>query len=170
LNSSASADVIFKCRTKARKYRKNTGLLPKGEEYEFHFGGTGFSDFFEQLFGSRMRGNTGGFGSRGGFADDDFATRGRDIEGDIMVTLEEVFHGSKRTVSLRRSTANKVEKYQVKIPRGVHEGQRIRLAGQGEAGATQPTPHSGSRLCDHQRRQHADDDPRDQWRECREGK
>ena len=30
---------------------------------------------------------------------------------------------------------NKVEQYQVKIPRGVHEGQRIRLAGQGEAGA-----------------------------------
>jgi curved DNA-binding protein len=27
-----------------------------------------------------------------------------------------------------------VESYQVKIPRGVHEGQRIRLAGQGEAG------------------------------------
>ena len=30
--------------------------------------------------------------------------------------------------------SNKVETYQVKIPRGVHEGQRIRLAGQGEAG------------------------------------
>ena len=52
-----------------------------------------------------------------------------------MVTLEEALHGSKRTVSLRRSTSNKVETYQVKIPRGVHEGQRIRLAGQGEAGA-----------------------------------
>ena len=34
------------------------------QEFEFHFGGTGFSDFFEQFFGSRMRG--GGFGTRGG--------------------------------------------------------------------------------------------------------
>lgn len=52
-----------------------------------------------------------------------------------MVTLEEALHGSKRTVSLRRSSSSKVESYQVKIPIGVHEGQRIRLAGQGEAGA-----------------------------------
>jgi curved DNA-binding protein len=36
---------------------------------------------------------------------------------------------------LRRAGSNKVEKYQVRIPKGVHEGQRIRLAGQGEAGA-----------------------------------
>jgi curved DNA-binding protein len=61
--------------------------------------------------------------------------RGSDVEADIMVTLEEALHGSKRTVSLRRGSSSKVESYQVKIPRGVHEGQRIRLAGQGEAGA-----------------------------------
>jgi curved DNA-binding protein len=52
-----------------------------------------------------------------------------------MVTLEEALHGSKRTISLRRGNSNKVETYQVKIPTGVHEGQRIRLAGQGEPGA-----------------------------------
>src|SRR3712207_4305943 len=52
-----------------------------------------------------------------------------------MVTLEEALHGSKRTVSFRRNSSSKLETYQVKIPRGVHEGQRIRLAGQGEAGA-----------------------------------
>ncbi|HSH39814.1 MAG TPA: J domain-containing protein, partial [Chthoniobacterales bacterium] len=63
------------------------------------------------------------------------ATRGSDVEADIMVTLEEALRGSTRTVSLRRSSASKLETYQVKIPRGVHEGQRIRLAGQGEAGA-----------------------------------
>jgi curved DNA-binding protein len=52
-----------------------------------------------------------------------------------MVPLEEALHGAKRTISLRRGGSNKTETYQVKIPRGVHEGQRIRLAGQGEAGA-----------------------------------
>src|SRR5213075_86223 len=54
----------------------------QGEEFEFQFGGTGFSDFFEQLFGStggRGRGGTG-FGRRSGSTEEDFAReRGRDI-------------------------------------------------------------------------------------------
>ncbi|MFL6540316.1 MAG: DnaJ C-terminal domain-containing protein [Chthoniobacterales bacterium] len=101
-----------------------------GGGVEFEFGGTGFSDFFEQFFGGgRGRSAFGGFGQREATAE-----RGSDVEADIMVTLEEALHGSKRTVSLRRGNSNKVETYQVKIPRGVHEGQRIRLAGQGEAG------------------------------------
>ncbi|MBA2623641.1 MAG: J domain-containing protein [Chthoniobacterales bacterium] len=103
---------------------------------EFEFNGTGFSDFFEAFFGGGRGqsafagGPAGEFGRRG-----PGAQRGSDVEADIMVTLEEALHGSKRTVSLRRSSNGKVENYQVKIPRGVHEGQRIRLAGQGEAGA-----------------------------------
>src|SRR3954463_7308243 len=102
-----------------------------GGGVEFEFGGTGFSDFFEQFFGGgRGRSAFGGFGQREAAAE-----RGSDVEADIMVTLEEALHGSKRTVSLRRGDSKKVESYQVKIPRGVHEGQRIRLAGQGEAGA-----------------------------------
>src|SRR6184192_1802317 len=97
---------------------------------EFEFGGTGFSDFFEQFFGGgRGRSAFGGFGGRQATAE-----RGADVEADIMVTLEEALNGSTRTVSLRRAGSNKVENYQVKIPRGVHEGQRIRLRGQGEAG------------------------------------
>src|SRR5207248_7567896 len=51
-----------------------------------------------------------------------------------MVPLEEALNGATRTVSLRRAGSKKVETYQVRIPRGVREGQRIRLAGQGEAG------------------------------------
>jgi curved DNA-binding protein len=100
-------------------------------EYEFEFGGTGFSDFFEQLFGSRMRG--GGFGQPGGFAEEDFAERGRDIEGDLMVTLEEAMRGSVRSVSVRHNSHT--DTYQVKIPAGVTEGQRLRVAGRGEAGS-----------------------------------
>src|ERR1700693_725228 len=97
---------------------------------QFEFGATGFSDFFEAFFGGgRGRSAFGGFGGRQATAE-----RGADVEADIMVTLEEALHGSIRTVSLRRAGSNKVENYQVKIPRGVHEGQRIRLRGQGEAG------------------------------------
>src|SRR5256884_1090775 len=102
-----------------------------GGGVQFEFGGTGFSDFFEAFFGGgRGRSAFGGFGGREATAE-----RGADVEADILVTLEEALHGSTRTVSLRRAGSNKLENYQVKIPRGVHEGQRIRLAGQGEAGA-----------------------------------
>src|SRR5947209_5371200 len=102
-----------------------------GGGVQFEFGGTGFSDFFEAFFGGgRGRSAFGGFGGREATAE-----RGADVEADILVTLEEALHGSTRTVSLRRPGSNKVETYQVKIPRGVHEGQRIRLAGQGESGA-----------------------------------
>ncbi|MGB8805380.1 MAG: J domain-containing protein [Chthoniobacterales bacterium] len=96
---------------------------------EFEFGGTGFSDFFEAFFGGgRGRSAFGGFGQR-----ETMAERGSDVEADIMVTLEEALHGSTRQVSLRRAGSKKTETYQVRIPRGVREGQRIRLAGQGEA-------------------------------------
>jgi len=98
---------------------------------EFHFGGTGFSDFFEQMFGARMRG--GGFGQRGGFSPEDAAERGADIEGDIMVTLEEAARGSVRTVNV--SHGDRRESHQVKIPPGIAEGQKLRLAGRGESGS-----------------------------------
>ena len=102
-----------------------------GRGVEFEFGGTGFSDFFEAFFGGgRGRSAFGGFRGREATVE-----RGADVEADILVTLEEALNGSTRNVSLRRAGSNKVEKYQVKIPKGVHEGQRIRLAGQGEAGA-----------------------------------
>lgn len=102
-----------------------------GGGVEFEFGGTGFSDFFEAFFGGGRGRSAFGAGVGGRAA----AERGSDVEADIMVTLEEALSGSKRAVSLRRSGSNKTETYQVKIPRGVHEGQRIRLAGQGEAGS-----------------------------------
>src|SRR5256885_8545439 len=140
--------------------RPFSGRGPKGEEYDFHFGGTGFSDFFEQLFGSAGGRGGAGFGRRGAFQEEDFAAeRGRDIEGDIMVTLEEAMRGSVRSVSVRHGVPCeqcggtgqrarqicktcggsgqllKTETHQVKIPAGVTEGQRLRVAGRGELGA-----------------------------------
>ncbi len=103
---------------------------------DFQFEGTGFSDFFEQVFGSRMRGG-GGFRRGATFGQEDVAERGRDIEGDIMVTLEEAMRGSVRGVNVRRPVGRimREETYQVKIPPGVTEGQKLRLAGRGETGA-----------------------------------
>lgn len=102
-----------------------------GDGVEFEFGGTGFSDFFEQMFGARRS----GAGMRGGPGFANTPQRGSDIEADIMVTLEEAFHGSTRQISFRRGDNPQVQTYTVKIPKGVREGQRIRLAGQGGQGA-----------------------------------
>lgn len=98
---------------------------------EFHFGGTGFSDFFEQMFGNR-RARGGGWS---GYGEAEQPMRGQDIEADLLVTLEEAFHGSTRQISFRRGDSGKVETYTVRIPKAVREGQLIRLAGQGGTGA-----------------------------------
>ena len=98
---------------------------------DFEFSGTGFSDFFEHLFGARQ-----GRGYRREAQDFGFAAgpqRGQDIEADLLVTLEEAFSGSTRQISLR-SRDGGVKTYTIKIPKGVREGQRIRLAGLGEQG------------------------------------
>ena len=54
-----------------------------------------------------------------------------------MVTLEEAMRGSIRSVSVRRPSGRsvKTETCQVKIPPGVTEGQKLRVAGRGEAGS-----------------------------------
>lgn len=110
------------------------------EAGEFHFDGTGFSDFFEQFFGSRGR-PAGGFGrTRGdGRGGETFARRGQDIEGDILVTLDEILRGSTRTINLQRTDPltgqSSRQTLRVKIPPGVREGQLIRLAGKGQEGS-----------------------------------
>lgn len=109
---------------------------PRGRD--FHFGGTGFSDFFEQFFGGR------GFGAGRGSGGDDLDTeagpdRGADIEGDILVTLSEVMHGTTRPISLQttdpRTGETETHAFRVRIPPGAEEGRRIRVPGKGGAGA-----------------------------------
>src|SRR5580704_1961092 len=115
---------------------------PGGEEnVEFHFDGTGFSDFFEQFFGRGGRfDGTNEFGGPGAGSAEEagFVQRGSDFESDIMVTLEEAVTGSERTISLqrvdRRTGEARTQTLKVRIPPGVHEGQAIRVAGMGEDG------------------------------------
>ena len=105
--------------------------------------GSPFGDFsrtgtildFDDLFG---RGDLGGVFDR---LFRDFGTRttsrrprrGRDIDYPIEVTLEEAYHGSTRVIT--DMTGRRLE---VKIPPGVKDGSRIKVAGKGE-----PSPGGG---------------------------
>jgi curved DNA-binding protein len=86
-------------------------------------GPTGFSDFFESIFG-------GGFaGAQEAGSRRPRPIRGGDATGKVDVTIEEVHKGGHRTITLGGGRQVKV-----KIPPGVTEGQKIRLAGQGSPG------------------------------------
>lgn len=108
---------------------------PEGE-YEFHFGGTtGFSDFFEQFFGTRPG---GGFGEAFGADRTGPAHAGADTEADLLVTLDEVLHGGQRMIRLERvdphTGRSTTRTIRMRIPAGVRDGQRLRAAGHGDEG------------------------------------
>jgi curved DNA-binding protein len=105
-------------------------------EGDFSFGGTGFSDFFEQFFAGR--GGRGGgaaaanpFGNYGAQQ----GARGGDIEADLLVTLDEALNGARKNITLRVENSHETQTYSVSIPKGVREGQKIRLAGKGQSGS-----------------------------------
>ncbi len=102
---------------------------PQGEQgFDFNVDGTGFSDFFEAFFGA------GGRRAQGGRRPGPGPQRGADVEADLMVPLEEALRGARRQISLQRG-GGEVQSYGITIPPGVREGQKIRLAGQGEPGS-----------------------------------
>lgn len=94
-----------------------------------------FSDFFAELFGRAKK----GAGGRPSGAE--FNARGQDQHAEVLLDLEDAFNGATRQVTLRvpklddkgRITLD-TRTLNVKIPKGVREGQMIRLAGQGGAG------------------------------------
>jgi curved DNA-binding protein len=87
------------------------------------------SDFFEQLFGGLGRGRSS------------FRSRGFDTAGQVEITLEEAFRGTERRLSLQRMAVDErgraqpaTQQLNVRIPVGVVDGQKIRVASQGQPG------------------------------------
>ncbi|MBB5350331.1 curved DNA-binding protein [Haloferula luteola] len=113
-----------------------SGSVPD-ETADFEFGGTGFSDFFERYFSGHRGGHHHGARAEG-FRRSGGPVRGSDVEGDLMVTLQEAMTGSMRRISLRRVDPQtghvSVEEVQVRIPAGIREGQRLRVPGHGGPG------------------------------------
>ncbi len=113
-------------------------------------GGSGgdFSDFFEAIFGQAARGGGQGFGggfggAQGGFGADPFGgfqrrpSKGKDIQAEITITLEDALKGNRRSITL--SGAQGKRDLEVNIPAGSKEGSKLRLTGQGE-----PSPSGGA--------------------------
>lgn len=132
----------------------NTDFEGFGNGFGSGRGASGFSDFFESLFGrDRAAGAGSGFRMGGG-----------DVDAEITLTLEEAHRGEKRTISLQlnetcpdcggtgikdgkscptcRGTGvvRRRKSFDVTIPAGVRDGSVIRLAGQGEPDANGARP------------------------------
>ncbi|MCW8931999.1 MAG: DnaJ domain-containing protein [Gammaproteobacteria bacterium] len=108
--------------------------------FEFSGGGftqadlSGYSDFFEELFGRQGRNTQATYGSQ-------LNARGQDHHAKVIVELEDAFHGVTRSISLQSPELDEHGQMRVinrtlnvKIPKGIKEGQQIRLMGQGTSG------------------------------------
>ncbi len=142
--------------------RRSTGFGGRAAPgFDFDTGGSSFSDFFEALFGraGAGMGSPGSTGTRGTRYGYDMRRRaGENIEQPVEVTLQEAYTGGMRTFNVQsteecsackgtgevlgRVCSNcggqgivpRNKRIQVKIPAGVDNGSKIRVAGEGQPG------------------------------------
>ena len=103
-----------------------------GADWPFGFG----NDIFGSMFGG---GSTHGFGGYGDFYDQYQAQseKGQDLDADINISFMKAVKGGSESVSFVRTGANGQQEtvtYDINIPEGIREGQKIRLAGKGGPG------------------------------------
>ncbi len=111
-----------------------------GQQQGFQSSGAGFdsSDFFESLFG---RGGFQGGAGHGAYGRQARQQSGQDQHATVQVDLQDAFHGTTRQLSLTEPVMNadgqmqnQQRTLQVKIPKGISQGQTMRLKGQGVSG------------------------------------
>ncbi len=124
-----------------------------GTGFDFGDMGSGFSDFFEMFFGSGSDDRfTSFFGSSGtktsagtasdagsrsqqqrrGFWRPGAEQKGQDYQYDLDITLREAYFGTQRRISFQKE--GNVRTINVKVPKGVKDGGKIRIKGEGGPG------------------------------------
>lgn len=115
----------------------------QGFDFSSIFKDLGFGDLFGQGSPGGRRGNAQGFrydfSESGGpqFGDhrqfhQEIRPKGKDIILELPINLTEVLHGAEKMVSFRRG--GQVERVSLKIPAGIEDGKKLRIAGKGEPG------------------------------------
>jgi molecular chaperone DnaJ/curved DNA-binding protein len=98
-------------------------------------GGSGFSDFFDLLFGADGFNNNRRSAQMGGLQSQ--PARGDDHEYPVQLAISEAFNGTTRTFEISTTPRGQEaarQKIEVAIPAGVRDGSRIRVAGKGGPG------------------------------------
>lgn len=107
------------------------GFPGGGVHMEFGDGG-GFSEFFQTIFGN-MGGSARGFSASDLFGGRGRAARGEDSEVRITLSLADVMAAPlKRNMTLSGAAGPRT--IEVNLPRGIREGSRLKLRGQGVPG------------------------------------
>ena len=122
---------------------------PPDWEQKFDFGGGGYtsgnaqdySSFFEDLFGGGRSSGGHYYSSGGGAGYSGYQSRGENVRAKVMIDLEDSLNGATKNITLQvpevnaqGQVVNKQRTLKVKIPKGIKEGQTIRLGKQGNPG------------------------------------
>lgn len=91
-----------------------------------------FSDFFNMFFGELNDDKIESGNSKR--KNKKQPVKGEDVETSIDISIEDAFYGSKKQISLR-TIEGKMKKFEVKIPAGIRESEKVRLLGQGKIGS-----------------------------------
>ena len=126
---------VLSTQASKRKYDRmwNNHVGKKNIKYEESKRGTGsiFSDFFHMFFGeldeNKIEDNNLKKKSK------KQPIKGEDVETSIDISIEDGFYGSTKKISLR-TIEGKMKSFEVKIPAGIRENEKVRLLGQGKVG------------------------------------
>jgi DnaJ-class molecular chaperone len=109
-----------------RKQYDQFGQGPPESGRDVHVEYGDFGDLFESMFGGARRATR-------------HATRGRDLEAQIRIPLEEAHRGTTRTLGLRGHDGNQ-KSIRVNIPAGISDGELLRIPNEGASGASGAPP------------------------------
>lgn len=119
-----------------RKYDRmwNNHVGKSNIKYEESKRGSGsiFSDFFNMFFGETDEDKIESTNSKR--KNKKQPIKGEDVETAIDISIEDGFYGAKKQISLR-TVEGKMKKFEVKIPAGIRENEKVRLLGQGKLGS-----------------------------------